>query len=424
MDPDKSPHLSSGRPASTRRMPSPSERVALSSSSAPAGPSQPSARLQTTLPPIHHLHPGLAHASMHPPPPPPRAGSPYSMSGATYPLPSTSTLGVRAAPEDSDPETSQGRQKQKRRRQALSCTECKRRKIKCDRANPCGPCVRRGEQAKCQWHVIEPMEKYVTRSEFDELKARVQELEATVMRGFPGMSPPAPASRRPSMSATMPMTTGHPAEPVHGTAIMPYSAYGAPYPPRPGSPRSPVRGEPPPPFYRHSTSNTGHSPTVSYRSHPMPTTPARAGPSMHHAHPRSPRSPVRTMSPRSTARPMSPRPLTRPMSPRSLTRPMSPRMLARPMSPGVRASPSVRRSSISLAEITSPYHGDVKPSARHPPPPPNTGDPKNRPAQTTPPPGHRLRTHTPPGPAHSPAPQSPHLRIHIVDLPLRRRVPV
>ncbi|KAJ7844592.1 hypothetical protein B0H14DRAFT_2585105 [Mycena olivaceomarginata] len=42
--------------------------------------------------------------------------------------------------------------KKRRRRQALSCTECKRRKIRCDRA----PCVGRGDQAKRQWHVVEP----------------------------------------------------------------------------------------------------------------------------------------------------------------------------------------------------------------------------------------------------------------------------
>ncbi|OSD08448.1 hypothetical protein PYCCODRAFT_1429519 [Trametes coccinea BRFM310] len=129
--PDKSPHLPSGRPGSSRRMPSPPERVSLAP--APAAPSPSSSRSHTTLPPIHQLHPGLAHASMQPPPPPQRVSSPHYMQGATYPLASTSTLGVRGAPEDSDPETSQGRPKQKRRRQALSCTECKRRKIKCDR---------------------------------------------------------------------------------------------------------------------------------------------------------------------------------------------------------------------------------------------------------------------------------------------------
>ena len=46
-------------------------------------------------------------------------------------------------------------------------------------------------------------------------------------------------ARRESVSAMMPLTTsGHPPEPVQGTAITPYQAYGA-YP-RPTSPRSPA----------------------------------------------------------------------------------------------------------------------------------------------------------------------------------------
>ncbi|KAI0822801.1 hypothetical protein BC628DRAFT_644054 [Trametes gibbosa] len=389
MDPDKSPHPPAGRPAPSRSsMPSSPDRVTLPPT-AVAGPSQSSDRSQTTLPPIHHLHPGLPHASMQPPPSrhPPRAASPRYMQGATYPLASASTLGVRRAPDDSDVETNQGPQKQKRRRQALSCTECKRRKIKCDRANPCGPCVRRGDQGKCQWHVIEPMEKYVTRSEFDELKARMQELEAVVMRAMPGMSSPAPTSRRASMSATMPMTSGHPAEPVHGTAIMPYQAYGATsvsqYPPRPGSPRSPTRGEPPP-FYRHphppQPPGAGRSPTISYRSHPTASASSRSAP-----------------APGSIGG-----------IPLHLPPPASPRSPARALSPGMRTSPSVRRSSISLAEITTPYHAPA--------------GSKNHCAQTTPPPGPRLRPSPPSGPAPALAPVSPHLRIHIVDL--RRRVPV
>ncbi|KAF9444087.1 hypothetical protein P691DRAFT_678266, partial [Macrolepiota fuliginosa MF-IS2] len=60
--------------------------------------------------------------------------------------------------------------------------ECKRRKIKCDRSQPCAPCTRRGEQAKCQWHVVEPIEKYVTRAEYDDLKARFDQLSTLVHR--------------------------------------------------------------------------------------------------------------------------------------------------------------------------------------------------------------------------------------------------
>nr|GAT47926.1 C6 transcriptional factoral factor [Mycena chlorophos] len=78
--------------------------------------------------------------------------------------------------EDNDSESEQPRRK--RRRQALSCTECKRRKIRCDRAQPCGPCSRRGDEAKCKWHIVElASEKYVPRSEYDALKKRVEALE-------------------------------------------------------------------------------------------------------------------------------------------------------------------------------------------------------------------------------------------------------
>ncbi|KAG8892766.1 hypothetical protein FRB99_002457 [Tulasnella sp. 403] len=95
--------------------------------------------------------------------------------------------------------------KKKRRRQALSCTECKRRKIKCDRQNPCSPCTRRGEADRCRWITQEPMpdtlspssasEKFVTRAEYDVLQQKVAQLEALVAsiapRAFsiPGLEP-------------------------------------------------------------------------------------------------------------------------------------------------------------------------------------------------------------------------------------------
>ncbi|KAG8699234.1 hypothetical protein FRC08_005426, partial [Ceratobasidium sp. 394] len=67
--------------------------------------------------------------------------------------------------------------KKRRRRQALSCTECKRRKIKCDRQHPCGPCVRRSEADKCHWNVVEPADKYVLRTEWDAFQPRFDALE-------------------------------------------------------------------------------------------------------------------------------------------------------------------------------------------------------------------------------------------------------
>ena len=96
-------------------------------------------------------------------------------------------------------------------------------------------------------------------------------------------------------------------------------------------------------------------------------------------------------------------------SPRSPPKPtpVSPRLTT------LRATGAPRRSSISLAELTSPYNTDPRP---HPPPP---AQPKNSNAQTKAPPGHRLRT-APEGPAIVEA--SPPLRIHIVDT--RKQVPV
>ncbi|TFK90291.1 hypothetical protein K466DRAFT_583881 [Polyporus arcularius HHB13444] len=325
------------------------------------------------------------------------------MQGATHPLASTSTLGVRHAPEDSDQETTQ--KKQKRRRQALSCTECKRRKIKCDRANPCGPCVRRGEQSKCQWHIIEPLEKYVSRAEFDEMKTRVEQLEALVLRGGPSTSSPtAPISRRASMSAMMPMTSGPPPEPIQGTAITPYQAYGssgpiASYPLRPSSPRSPVRGrEPPPPSaYVAPPPPPGTSPPMSYRAPPPHA--SGSGRLTERSVPPPPPAPTPSTGSNTTA------PTGGMGSPRSPPKPT-------PMSPNLNALRSTgppRRSSISLAELTSPYNTDPRP-------PPL---PKNHNAQTKAPPGPRLRT-PPPGPAT--VDPSPRLRIHIVDT--RKQVPV
>ncbi|KIJ08428.1 hypothetical protein PAXINDRAFT_120339, partial [Paxillus involutus ATCC 200175] len=45
------------------------------------------------------------------------------------------------------------------------------------RVQGCRPCTRRGEQTKCQWSSLEPVDKYVTRAEYDELKYRTLQLQ-------------------------------------------------------------------------------------------------------------------------------------------------------------------------------------------------------------------------------------------------------
>ncbi|VDC02941.1 unnamed protein product [Peniophora sp. CBMAI 1063] len=164
----------------------------------PPGAANAPQAAHTSLPSIHSLYLGASQAV--PPPTYPDERHAYPHATVSMPLPSVvpiagsshshsdSGLGIdpyathAAADSDLDEGEQGNRPKQKRRRQALSCTECKRRKIKCDRAHPCGPCTRRGDQAKCQWHVIEPVDKYVSRSEFEDLKARFDRLEAVVER--------------------------------------------------------------------------------------------------------------------------------------------------------------------------------------------------------------------------------------------------
>lgn len=166
---------------------------------------------QPSLPSIRQLHPYLPPSGMPQPHLPAQATSTY-----TYPLPAPYAGPSSTDPHISPPASShtatyprselleseaegeaepQGPAKKKRRRQALSCNECKRRKIKCDRAQPCGPCTRRGEQSKCQWRTLEPVDKYVTRQEYealkeqsrvehDQLKRRLDHLESVVSRIF------------------------------------------------------------------------------------------------------------------------------------------------------------------------------------------------------------------------------------------------
>ncbi|KAJ3883094.1 hypothetical protein F5051DRAFT_224511 [Lentinula edodes] len=179
-------------------MANPSRSSAGRSSSALDSPRAPLATFQTSLPSIRQLHPylppsgGMSQHSQH--------GESSHIAHPAYHPSATpqfeSNAYEHAIDSENEDADTQGPPKKKRRRQALSCTECKRRKIKCDRNQPCAPCTRRGEQAKCQWHVVEPVrlmprsapspssssEKYVSRAEYDELKMRFDHLENTVHR--------------------------------------------------------------------------------------------------------------------------------------------------------------------------------------------------------------------------------------------------
>ncbi|EPS94767.1 hypothetical protein FOMPIDRAFT_1133696 [Fomitopsis schrenkii] len=311
-----------------------------------------------TLPPIRELHPGLPLPSPMPLSPTAASGSGHGhMQLHSYPVASGSTLGLRRSVDDSDAEgDAQEPPKKKRRRQALSCTECKRRKIKCDRAQPCGPCTRRGEPSKCQWHIIEPMEKYVTRAEYDELKTKVNDLESMVHRLTAGALPARMAGHAPVSSGPVSRV-----ESIQGTAITPYHAAPPPsmpssiYHTMPPSRPLPGRSESSSHLHRQSRHTAVRSPSQSSR----PSTSqgssqqAVAGPSPATEPPYYPPSPHASTSVPST-------PIAGPSGP-----------------------VSSRRASLSVAAMTNPipYQPDSRPLS----------PPKKYTAQTPPPPGQRLR---------------------------------
>ncbi|EPQ56767.1 hypothetical protein GLOTRDRAFT_138409 [Gloeophyllum trabeum ATCC 11539] len=229
-------------------------------------------QMQPSLPSIHHLHPYLAPAVPQHAVPGPSYVSSEQPSMATVMDPAALEQRRESrdlGPPDSDVEE-QGPPKKKRRRQALSCTdadrstldatlaplwtykfgntalvfswsrtipspaECKRRKIK---AQPCGPCSRRGEANKCQWNIVEPTDKYVTRAEYDELKYRFDNLEASIARLLPGFAATSgPVAAPPYISAPNPSGAAIPqagsmASTAPASSGMPSAVYPAQYAP-------------------------------------------------------------------------------------------------------------------------------------------------------------------------------------------------
>ncbi|BGP47966.1 hypothetical protein JCM10450v2_003835 [Rhodotorula kratochvilovae] len=73
-----------------------------------------------------------------------------------------------------------GQPARKKAKQSLSCGECKRRKIKCDRKIPCSSCLKRGDADACNWEdaKIEPEKQpFALATEVDEMRARLSLLE-------------------------------------------------------------------------------------------------------------------------------------------------------------------------------------------------------------------------------------------------------
>ncbi|ORY61919.1 hypothetical protein BCR35DRAFT_309003 [Leucosporidium creatinivorum] len=65
------------------------------------------------------------------------------------------------------------------RRKPVTCAQCRKRKLRCDRGNPCSACKERGEGDQCEWEgaVRLPNTTYTREDEAVELRAQLERLE-------------------------------------------------------------------------------------------------------------------------------------------------------------------------------------------------------------------------------------------------------
>ncbi|GAA5867953.1 hypothetical protein JCM1840_003500 [Sporobolomyces johnsonii] len=110
----------------------------------------------------------------------------------------------RSAPEDDDADGpadgDEGTANKKRRnRKPVTCAQCRRRKLKCDRGYPCGACRDRQEGHLCEWEgAIRLPQPHLTRdAEAQELRLQLDRLE-NLLGALGGNSAAAPAGGTPA----------------------------------------------------------------------------------------------------------------------------------------------------------------------------------------------------------------------------------
>ncbi|GAA5947736.1 hypothetical protein JCM10213_002095 [Rhodosporidiobolus nylandii] len=258
---------STGTTASPSREPSPSSPANLAQHH-PTPAAQAGAYYDPRL-----LPPGYAYPSYHVPPhyPYPYGALPAA-SGSTGPLPQDGTGAAAAAAADSTPSTSGGGRKRARtstpagggggsgsagkgkkaaaaaaavrqqdegsdeededgeikrkKRLPLSCGECQRRKIKCDRKIPCSACVRRKRTDFCSFEDEDPVSPWALNSEVRALSRRLAHLEGLFQQHAPGVFSQASSA---SGGALPPPPHAH-ASPAASLALSSFSAQSHPSP--------------------------------------------------------------------------------------------------------------------------------------------------------------------------------------------------
>ncbi|BGP24434.1 hypothetical protein JCM10295v2_003347 [Rhodotorula toruloides] len=110
-----------------------------------------------------------------------RATQGGAVAGPFQPKRAARTSGVFDGTDDGSPGAEgDGAPARKRSKQSLSCGECKRRKIKCDRKIPCSSCLKRNQPDACSWEdaKIEPEKQpFALATDVQELRERLQLVE-------------------------------------------------------------------------------------------------------------------------------------------------------------------------------------------------------------------------------------------------------
>lgn len=121
--------------------------------------------------------------------------------------------GAAAGPDSEGDDDDAGR----KRRIPLSCTECVRRKIKCDRVMPCSSCVRRKRVEFCTFEDEDPSTPYAPTSEVRALARRLAHLESLFQLAHPNLKTTSysatfhasPASHQSHASPSVHYSPGH-----------------------------------------------------------------------------------------------------------------------------------------------------------------------------------------------------------------------
>ncbi|GAA5916265.1 hypothetical protein JCM8208_001719 [Rhodotorula glutinis] len=95
----------------------------------------------------------------------------------------------RAANDSDGDDGDDGEGSGRKRRIPLSCTECVRRKIKCDRGMPCSSCVRRKRVEFCTFEDEDPTTPYAQTTEVRALARRLAHLETLFQLAHPNLHP-------------------------------------------------------------------------------------------------------------------------------------------------------------------------------------------------------------------------------------------